>query len=389
MSRLFDDIVRSDPRPKLYRESSYEFLNRVRSRFWGRVRDELEAWFAGYPAGGRNDVSGRFRDRQQDQHLGGWWELYLHQLFQRLGYAVEVHPEVEGVSAHPDFLLHRDGLPVAYVEAAVFSSGIVEDGRHGERESWILAAIDQHQHPNFFVGVDFDHVGIDRPSVAEIATPVLRWLDTLDPDAVAQVVLAGGRVPELPVTPRDWKIRVRAYPIRIEARGRPSHRLVGVGPMSGGWVNDKEVLRRTLTSKARRYGDLAEPFVLATLPVSGTVDDESVFDALFGSSAFRVDVASSQTAHVRQPDGFWLQRRARKRRVSAVLFGSIQPHQVASTLPRLWINPWATRVIETAELSLPCARIAEDGRLVIDDGTRSAARCDGPSSGLAGSRSTV
>jgi hypothetical protein len=317
-------------------------------------------------------VSGRFRDRQHDQHLGGWWELYLHRLFQRLGYAVEVHPEVEGVSARPDFLLHRDGQPVAYVEAAVFFSGIVEDGRHGEREGWILAAIDQHHHPNFFVGVDFDRVGLERPSVAEIATPVLRWLDELDPDAIAQQALAAARMPELSVSPRDWEIRIRAYPIKPEARGKPSHRLLGVGPMSGGWVNDKEVLRRTLTSKAKRYGDLAKPFVLATLPVSGTVDEETVVDALFGSSAFRVDLGSSRTEYVRQPDGFWLQQRPRKRGVSAVLFGSIQPHQIASILPRLWINPWATHPVATAGLSIPSVRIGEDGRLVVDDEARSA-----------------
>jgi len=134
---LFDHRERTDPSPAAHGEDSYTFLNRVASPYWAKVRAQLEAWFAEYPTDAQADLAGRFQSRLPEQHWGAWWELYLFALFSRLGFAVAVHPETGVRSTSPDFHCVRADCQF-YLEAAVVFSGVVETGRHAEREGWIL-----------------------------------------------------------------------------------------------------------------------------------------------------------------------------------------------------------------------------------------------------------
>jgi hypothetical protein len=308
----------------------------------------------------------RFRSRRPDQHWGAWWELYLFRVFTALGFSVEVHPEVAAGPGRPDF-----GVDMAerfYVEATTVFSGIVEEGRHGERESWILDALDEGKSDNFFVGVRFDTVGKERPRTREVVKPVEEWLEGLDPDVVATSMIAGRRPPVQPFAFRDWRIRLEAFPIRTEARGDPDHRLVGMGPMSGGFVNDRAMLGKALARKKQRHSKVDAPLIVAVLGMSPFLDDLDIEQALFGSEAVVID--SGQL--VRKPDGFWRGTRgASAKDVSAVLVGTaIRPPFVTRGWPRLWLNPWASRPLEV-ELPFPRAAVKAEG-LAFTDETRSA-----------------
>lgn len=136
---LFDLTERTDPSPRGEAEDSFSFLNRVDTPFWSEVRKLLEQWFTRYPVQEGNDLRKAFRSRLPGRHYAAWWELYLHELFLRLGYEVDVHPALPASSKKPDFLL-RSCDSRLYVEAAVLFSGIAT------RESrkappWLLDAI--------------------------------------------------------------------------------------------------------------------------------------------------------------------------------------------------------------------------------------------------------
>ncbi len=95
------------------------------------------------------------------------------------------------------------------------NSGIVDDEqRHGAREGWIFDLVNQAQSPNFHVQLQFDSVGMQRPTVREIVRPVEEWLESLDPDTVAQAREADGELPELPLRVRDWELAFTALPIK-------------------------------------------------------------------------------------------------------------------------------------------------------------------------------
>ncbi|WP_084434776.1 hypothetical protein [Kibdelosporangium aridum] len=115
---LFDDMVRVDDTPARHAEGSYAFMNRVNQPFWRRVREQLEIYFQNYPKDDALDVANRFKDDDPQQHYAAWWELYLFALYSRLGYSVTPHPDVEGTTKKPDFMLTR-GDQEFYVEGAV------------------------------------------------------------------------------------------------------------------------------------------------------------------------------------------------------------------------------------------------------------------------------
>ena len=282
---LFSTFERSDPQPARYGEDSFSFLDRVDQKYWQRIRTELERWFAEYSADEAVDLRSRFRDKDPAQHFAAWWELYLHRLFTQLQFRVDIHPELAEVSGRPDF---RVAGPEGsfLVEAATTFSGIVDEDRNSTREGWIMAAIDEVKAPDFFVGIDFKKVGMERPSVRQIVAPVETWLSGLDPDAITEPTLEDA--PKRLFEVRDWKFELTALPVKPESRGKSDHRVLGFGPVTAGYVNDVDMLERTLERKRRNYGKPAEPLVLAVLLMS-PVDNEDIEGALLGRTAWRFD----------------------------------------------------------------------------------------------------
>lgn len=368
---LFHDIDRIDASPARYGEDSFAFLDRASGVVWERIRSELDRWFSEYPIEHADDLCARFRSKRPDQHYGAWWELYLFHLLCVIGYDVEVHPEVAGETTRPDFALTgSDGR--VYLEAATVFSGVVEQGRHGAREGWIMDAINKAHHQNFFVGLNFGTVGLERPSVSEITAPVIRWLDGLDPDVVAATYEAGQRLPEFKLSVRDWEITFSAIPVKKSARQESDRRLLGMGPYSGGYVNDREMLRKTFSRKRGRYGQLNAPFVLAVLSMSTFLEDTDVEQALFGSHAFSFDLErGGQARPIRQPDGFWHgEHGPRAQGVSAVLVGAgVLPWTCPNRWPNLWLNPWARHPVRGVKV-FPTRSVAEDGLLQYAESSR-------------------
>lgn len=349
---LFDDVERTDASPAGYEENSFSFLNRVDQPYWERVRDELERWYADYPDEEHGfGLRARFRDAAAPQHFGAWWELYLHRLFRCLSFQVEVEPGVVG--GRPDFRMTRDSASFL-MEATTSFSGIVDEERHPEREAPILAAIDKAQHPNFFVRAEFEKVGKEQPRVSEIVEPLERWLDGLDADDVLQRGYFDA--PELPLPVRDWKLRLAAFAVQPEARGRPDHRLLGMPPGMAGYINDRVKLAAALARKGGKYKP-TEPFILAVLLMSdGSVDHEDIEAALLGPVVYPIDPdRPGMERPFRQPNGFWIRgNKPRGTRISAVLTGNnLLPWNVVRTWPRLWPNPWASRPLP---VSLPFPR---------------------------------
>lgn len=346
---LFDDFERTNSSPASYAETSFTFLNRVATPFWSEVRRVLEAWFSRYPSEHATELRENFRSSRPGQHFGAWWELYLHELFLRLDYGITVHPDLPHTTKRPDFELRRDGRRL-YVEAAVVFSGIREEGRDSAREGWILDAVNQAKNPNFFVRlVEFEQVGTQRPKESEVTRPLEEWLSGLDPDEVKSAYETGDGLPQLTITPRDWKAVLEAFPVKPEARGKPDHRLLGGGPMSAGWVDDIQQFRSTLKAKAGRYGLLNDPFVIAVCCESAFMEEQDIEQALFGRLAIQFEVGGDYDARtVRQRDGTWMHETGSKNtRVSGVLTAvNLNPWNAPDRVPHLWINPWASHPLQ-------------------------------------------
>lgn len=343
---LFDAHKHSDPSPASHCESSFDFLNRVDSPYWGKVRQLLDAWFAVVPGPHQKDLRARFRSPDPPQHVGAWWELYLHAAFIHMGFEVDIHPALPSTDARPDFRLTQ-GETEIYLEATTLFSAHENKLGRTQREGWIKDAIDLAHCPNFFIWLELEKRGMEKPSPKAISRPIEEWTRNLDPDAVARSMGDGQEPPRLPLAVKDWRLCLRAFPLRPEARGRPGHRPYGAGPtMTRG--GEAGGLRTVLARKRRRYGNLNAPFILAVLSTSGFTDEEDVTEALFGTEAvvFREGEPGSART-IRRPDGLWTGPSGpRATRVSAVLAGlGTMPWTCARNSPRLWRNPFASHPV--------------------------------------------
>ncbi len=274
--RLFDDVARTDTSPQLYREDTFAFLNRVSGVLWDRIRGELELWYEPFPDEDR-DVRARFHSGDPSQHFAAWWELYLHRLFCRLGFEIEVHPTVEGSAGRPDFAITR-GSESLYVEAVMVESGIREPGRHGAREAFVLDAINEIKAPAFLLSVQFESVGVQSAPLQKLTEPIVAWLDRLaeNIDDLYEASSSGAEPLATEVTAGDWRLSLRAIPLSPDKRNLPYHRLIGIGPIITGRTDDEERLGKALRRKRKRYGVPDRPLLVAALAVSGTMDDDSV-----------------------------------------------------------------------------------------------------------------
>jgi hypothetical protein len=116
-------------------------------------------------------------------------------------------------------------------------------------------------------------VGRLRPKDRDLYGPVAEWLVGLDPDDVSAEYDRSGELPERPFSAGEWVLRCRAIPVKPEARGL-TRQLVGLGPMTTGWVDDIEQLRDTLKHKGGRYGEPEIPLVIAVSLGAGFDDED-------------------------------------------------------------------------------------------------------------------
>lgn len=380
--RLFTDRARDDPRPLRAPETSFAFYDRVAGPYWDDLRRVLEDWFAHLPAASRPDLRSRFQGKDRRQVDGAFWELYLHELFRRLGCAVQHQPRVPRAGAPPltpDFLAERDGERL-YLEAVAVTDSTVDDRAARRRMDLVDAINARVASPGFALAFEIERMGSATPRVSEIARSLQGWLDGFDPDRVAAVQRRWG-ISDWPAwewVGGGWRLRAVAMPKPPEARGGPDDRVIGLGPSWGKVADafaDARAIRDKLREKAEKYDGLDAPYVLALLVRRGFCTEDDVAGALFGGGTLDATLIQGgriDPSGAGDRDGLWATRAGPDRRhVSGVLCAiNLIPEQVAERAPTLWHNPWATRPITTP---FPCAAqrvVGEAGALRCEPATR-------------------
>ena len=238
-------------------------------------------------------------------------------------------------------------------------TGIADKDCHPAGEAPILDAVNEIDNRNFFVHVAAIRVGQERPKKTSVIEPIKSWLATLDPDRVHEDYDGSRTLPRQVFRGRNWEIELRAIPRAPGKRSRRA-RLIGMGAMAVGYVNDVADVRSALARKRSHYGDLDGPFIVAVMP-SFHFDFESAADVFYGSQAISFPIDDPESAiTIRKRDGFWAPGSSR---VSAALLGpGVLPWTIAKTAPTLWLNPFAAHSLPTNWLPVPYVDVDEEGR---------------------------
>lgn len=187
---LFEEWCRTDARPSGRSETHWHFLDRVAGPFWEQARLLLNEWFHHLTQEeARKGLWARIRSRDDTDFRSASAELYVHESLIRAGYSVTYEPRVSGTDRRPDFLAERGGESM-FVE--VTSRQISEDDAGGAiREAALYDAVDSLQTENFLLTFDVEARGVSAISARPIKQRLLKWLATLDPDAVTEALTRG------------------------------------------------------------------------------------------------------------------------------------------------------------------------------------------------------
>lgn len=343
---IFDDLERTRVDAPHQGEPRFPYLNTSARHGAERVRALVEAWFKRYPEAHREPLIGRFRSSSDAEHHSAFFELFVHELLTFKGHKiVEIEPVVPNSPRRPDFLVETALGSRFYVEA-IFSTGLSdEEAGATKRLDAALRAIDTYPSPGHFL--DLKVTGTpDKPVTIKALKSELRvFVDGLTP----------GQRSAAPFLYEEFGMRIRlvAFPKNTPKPGRA----IGARHFGVHSAVADEDLRAAILKKAKRYGELPLPFVVAVNTSGFFQEDHDLTDALLGTE----NTVGYQAAHgkfehklVRQPDGIWIGPKGpRKKVLSAVLATrEVTPWNFASRIARLIRNPYATYALPPLKLGI-------------------------------------
>lgn len=369
----FSERERNDDAPKRALESDFCFLDRCSWPAAQRVRDFINDCLANYPAEELPELIARIRSGDDRAFRSGVFELFLHEYLQRLGFTLTSHPQLpSGATTKPDFLITCQDGSRFYLEAVSTSN---RDGRNQAGEARIATTL-QHltdaTHANFFVEVASTGYPDTQPSGRRLAADVVAWLDTLDADKIVGALEPHefDLLPSMEWEHEDWVLTVTALPCSPDARGR-QRRLIGAQNFGVQWIDGWTPIRDAVRTKARRYGDLDLPLVVAVNVHSSRLDVIDEMQALFGQEQFifNRDNLDAEPRMERARNGAWIGPTGprTKRCSGAWLFHDVTPYTVSRRKHTLYVNPWAhLQVPESLLMLVPRAEVVDNQMMRAD-----------------------
>ena len=363
---LFDEFERTNTCDKPSTQEMVDFINESAWPSSERVRTVFEQWFSTYPDEGKKNLRRRFREGHH-QHDSAAFELMLHELLRRLGFAVVVEPQLREGHGRPDFAITDQRGRASYIEATVaeYTGLRLGDPLHNE----VFDAINEIRPPDG-IALRADPRGAleQAPSRTRIQETVREWLEGIDP---ARIIDGG------PVENRRLKFRCGKWRLKLTAipwEPGNAHQLIQAGPMPfSADIDDVAYLKNKLLTKARRYRNLDKPLIVALSIPGSPVDADAQLATLFGERDGCHSIGGAHTVvtgAARVPDSAWLDNDGpRSRGLHGVTFFRDWMQSVSGSHACTYINPFVDAEIPNELLQLGSARV-QDGQLVHQEGPR-------------------
>lgn len=335
---LFDDIQREYLGPAKYSEPDFVYLNRSARPESERIRKILESWYDLFPDNGKDELKSRFISRDQNQHIGAFFELYCFALLHYQGYSIQLHiPTSSDVLTRPDFLVRREGEILFYFEATcAFDSNETIAAR--TRINDVIDYIDDTYSPNFFLGIQIINSTSQPPKISKLRSFLERKIQTISTESE--------NLPSLLWDDNGWIIKFNLIAKSEKSSGKPGIRTIGTQVNEPSWMDSRKSLYRSLQSKSTKYGELDYPFVVAVNRVGEYVhdiDEIDIYEALWGREKIMINTLTGESSISRYRDGFWIGPNGpRNTRVSgALIVSQLRAWTINQYNPILYHNPWA------------------------------------------------
>lgn len=370
---LFDQIEREDTGPAKQYEPEFKYINRTSRIEFQRVRIKVEEWYKNLPRHQKDDLRGRFRSNNNNQHHSAFFELLLSQILHKLNYNYLPHPDTPGhKTKRPDYLVWNDNER-SFVECITITGQSDEEVHEQELKNRFIEKLNELHLEGFLLAVSFrGHTSTPIPAV-KIKQAVFNNLRVLDYRLIVSLVKAKGLdgVPAWSFKHSNMTIKIRPIPLNeSRAKDKGPGRMVGIIMEEPRWDNSKDVIRKALLRKAGRYGELNEPYLIALNIRKWGPDIDDVMEALFGDIVYPLPENALHQDTIlqgkRKLNGVWLNTDGKRyTRLSAILvFFELFYTKIPTSYVTLIHNPWAEYPITALFNSFPQTRIGPEGLAV-------------------------
>ncbi|MCL4552739.1 MAG: hypothetical protein M1305_04205 [Candidatus Marsarchaeota archaeon] len=307
------------------------------------IRGLLEKWYVSFSNIGGVDWDKRFMSRDDRQHFGAFFEIYLYALLIGHGFAVTRN------DSGPDFLVFdRDDLlfSIECVCVNLDQDQSIFQARLNELCKYLNQNL---RSPDFSLHVELVTMQSSPLPKSAIKKELQRWLQAFDPDDVMQSLTTQGDAayPRLMVSPEGWEINFVACPRKREYRGVSSRCVCARS--SGAFISSPiDRFRKVLRGKSRQAaGGHGRPSIVAVNALHGIRRTDFIEMALFGVRNSIQSAPGGKDSVRQRQNGFWQPRgNSTNSSVSAVLtISDLHSGNLAAKekTPVLWHNPWAAK----------------------------------------------
>lgn len=365
---IFTQYERTDASPKAQGEGSFAFLDRSVRPEIEVVRKLVEELLAAYPGDGIDEMVARLTRGNEVDFRSASFELLLFSFLTRLGYKLQVHPDLKnGSTKLPDFHVVAPDGSEFLLEAVLSKEDKGESPAAKAMIATVMDKLNTRPHRNFNVTVSSRGEPTTQPSSRKMIHEIHRWLGSLDPDNIHADHHTSFFVtaPKLEMSHEGWTVSFQPMPISRERRGS-SERLIGVSSGRPQVVDSWTPIRDSLKDKGQRYGELKLPLVVAVNFSAFNLSPIDEMQALYGEEQFSYMAGSDgEPDFSRATNGLWRGPKGPQgTRVSgAWLFPDLTFFSMARRKSTLYFNPWAAYPLPAILEQLPHAKVGEDMKI--------------------------
>jgi hypothetical protein len=329
--KIFEDKERTDLNFANHLDDLFDFYDRSAKLEFAKVRDTINEWYADYPEGEKSDLKSRFKKAFSP----ALFELFVYQLFTKLGFTLTPHPEIKGTKKSPDFLAHKGSISF-YIEAKEVTDTSETEEAFNKKTNAIYDALSKLAIPNYWLFIEKLKIkSLQQPSSKKVTEYLKRQL----PDYISKIVTANvepsdwGNITPLVINSEDVELVVKLFPKSLKHSHNELTPTIGGLPGGSGWgYPEDNLIRNAVHKKASRYGELDKPYLICINVFSRLgVTTTGVENALLGSPIdlwpSHSDVESIQSERAKN-GVFYSESRLTKTRVSGIFVTSVFPSNI-------------------------------------------------------------
>ncbi|MCU4615870.1 hypothetical protein [Acinetobacter lwoffii] len=232
--------VRTNTEKSRGSRSHFDFIDESALEEYAKVRVLLNNALEVFSVEGRTEIISRIKKNEEEKFHSVCFELLVAFIFKKIGCEVEDHPNIIDSEKHPDFLITFQNGESFYLELVTVQ----------EYDDWSLEEckrfIRDLRDDKYYLNINsIDGRDLSHDEYKEFRENIKKWWNINKKIKNSKLV---------------WKNSDGSFSIELEILETGE---LGLSSMFV-WVNFHTQFLKSLKKKAKRYGDLEHPYIIAT-----------------------------------------------------------------------------------------------------------------------------